>query len=78
MGSTMKQLRSRSFRIGHRKRELVGQVVNMAEEVIMSGADPEDARACIVALTRAGYPPRVIENTLTAVQVLIRQFQKEE
>jgi hypothetical protein len=64
--------------ISLRKRELVGQIVNIAEALLAGGADPFSDRSCIIALTKAGYPPRTIEKTLRAAQEIVRQIKKEE
>jgi hypothetical protein len=64
--------------ISLRKRELVGQIVNIAETLVAADADPYSDRSCIIALTKAGYPPRTIEKTLRAAQEIVRQIKNQE
>jgi len=56
--------------IGFRRRELVGDVVEMGIAMINHGGDPNDRRSCIMALVRAGYPLRTVMIMLDSVMLV--------
>jgi len=73
----VKRTNSHGRYVSAKRRELIGQVVNMAMALSEHGADLDSLPSCRSALHRAGYPMRTINLTLNAALIIARKVRDE-
>jgi hypothetical protein len=73
----MNRTNTRGKAISHKRRQLTGQVVDMAMALFDHSANLDDRASCRHALLREGYPQRTIEIMLDVVIDLARKVHVE-
>jgi hypothetical protein len=73
----MNRTNTRDRYVSAKRRQLTGQLVDMALALFEHGADLDSNPSCRSALHRAGYPMRTINLTLNAALIIARKVRDE-